>query len=183
MPRGRLGRGLAALMGDQHAPTPPGMRRRQRVAGPPARPIDGEQRIVGIDQVRASPLNPRRDFREDELDELANSIRQKGMHSAADRAAALVDGVLGYEIVAGERRWRAAQRAGLHTLPVIVRELDDQAQLELALIENVQRADLNRARRGARLSRPDRALPDIPRRSSARPSARAAATSPTCCGS
>ena len=90
--------------------------------------------------MRPSKLNPRKDFRDDELAELAESIRAKG----------LVQPIIvrpsrrgGYEIVAGERRWRAAQKAGLHTVPVIVRDLTDKEVLELAIIENVQRADLN----------------------------------------
>ena len=105
-------------------------------------PPEGEQRMVAIAQVKSSPLNPRKDFREDELSELSESIRTKGLvqpiivrpdpHSAGD-----------FEIVAGERRWRAAQKAGIHTIPVIVRELTDKEVLELAIIENVQRQDLN----------------------------------------
>jgi len=103
-------------------------------------PPEGVQRVVEISQLKTGGLNPRKEFREDELTELADSIRQKGL------VQPLIvrehdDG--GYEIVAGERRWRAAQRAGLHMLPVIVRSLNDQQVLELAIIENVQRADLN----------------------------------------
>ena len=127
--RSRLGRGLASLIGEP-------------MSAQPRLPEEGEQRVVSIDQIKPSPFNPRKDFREDELVELADSIRQKG----------LVQPILvrpdpansdGYEIVAGERRWRASQRAGLHSVPVIVRELSDQDLLELAIIENVQRADLN----------------------------------------
>ncbi len=127
--KSRLGRGLASLIGEP-------------MIGQPRLPEEGEQRVVSIDQIKASPFNPRKDFREDELVELADSIRQKG----------LVQPILvrpdpanssGYEIVAGERRWRASQRAGLHSVPVIVRDLSDQDLLELAIIENVQRADLN----------------------------------------
>ena len=141
MPKSRLGRGLAALMGDQQSPMPPGPQ--MTVQAHPTRPIDGEQRIVGVDQIRASPLNPRRDFREEDLEELANSIRQKGLIQPLIVRPSMSDGQPCYEIVAGERRWRASQRAGMHTLPVIIRELTDQQHLELALIENVQRADLN----------------------------------------
>lgn len=126
--RSRLGRGLASLIGE---PAP----MQQRL------PVEGEQRMVPIDQVRGSAFNPRKDFRDEELNELADSIRTKG----------LVQPIVvrpdpngqGYEIVAGERRWRASQRAGLHTVPVIVRELADREMLELAIIENVQRSDLN----------------------------------------
>ena len=141
VPKSRLGRGLAALMGDQQAPMHAGPQ--MTVQAHPTRAADGEQRIVGIDQIRASPLNPRRDFREDDLEELASSIRQKGLIQPLIVRPSMIDGQPGYEIVAGERRWRASQRAGLHTLPVIIRDLTDQQHLELALIENVQRADLN----------------------------------------
>ena len=126
--KNRLGRGLASLIGE--------------AANGASLPLEGEQRIVAIERIKPSALNPRRSFPEDELEELAASIREKGLvqplivrPSAGDPEQ--------YEIVAGERRWRGAQRAGLHTLPVIVRELTDQEVLELAIIENVQRADLN----------------------------------------
>jgi ParB family chromosome partitioning protein len=126
--KSRLGRGLASLIGEPTLVNP-------------ILPPDGEHRIVPIEQVRAGKLNPRRDFRPDELEELAESIRQKGVVQPILVRPDRVSG--GFEIVAGERRWRAAQRAGLHTVPVIVRELGDQEVLELAIIENVQRADLN----------------------------------------
>jgi ParB family chromosome partitioning protein len=106
----------------------------------PRLPPEGEQKVVAIDMVASSALNPRRDFDEADLAELADSIRQKGLvQPIVVRPAASG----GYEIVAGERRWRAAQLAGMHTIPVIVRELNDQEMLELAIIENVQRSDLN----------------------------------------
>jgi ParB family chromosome partitioning protein len=109
----------------------------------PQLPAEGEQRIVPIEQVRPSPLNPRKDFRDEELDELAASIRQKGLIQPLIVRPALNAGQPGFEIVAGERRWRAAQRAGIHSVSVIIRDVDDKQLLELALIENVQRADLN----------------------------------------
>src|SRR5690606_24549928 len=94
-----------------------------------------------IDQIRGGKLNPRREFKEEDLAELAESIRQKGLvQPIVVRPDRLVGG---YEVVAGERRWRAAQRVGLHSIPCIVRELSDQEVLELGIIENVQRADLN----------------------------------------
>jgi ParB family transcriptional regulator, chromosome partitioning protein len=127
MQKGRLGRGLASLIGE--APS--------AVARVPA---EGEQRLLNIDQLRAGPFNPRKDFRDAELAELADSIRQKGL---VQPIVARPDGRGGFEIVAGERRWRAAQRAGVHQVPVIVRELSDQEALEVAIIENVQRTDLN----------------------------------------
>jgi ParB family chromosome partitioning protein len=102
-------------------------------------PPEGEQRLVSTADLKPGRLNPRKDFRDDELTELADSIRNKGLVQPI-----IVRPVAGgYEIVAGERRWRAAQKAGLHTVPVIARDLDDKEVLELAIIENVQRADLN----------------------------------------
>jgi ParB family chromosome partitioning protein len=126
--KNRLGRGLASLIGEA-APAESRL------------PADGEQRTVPLDQIRPGRLNPRKDFREEELIELADSIRHKGLVQPIVVRPDAMNG--GYEIVAGERRWRAAQRAGLHQVPVIVRELGDQEALELAIIENVQRTDLN----------------------------------------
>ena len=129
LPKSRLGRGLASLIGES-------------VQNGTRLPPEGEQRIVPIAQVKSSALNPRKDFRDDELAELAESIRTKGLVQPIivrpDPASAG-----DFEIVAGERRWRAAQKAGIHTIPVIVRELTDKEVLELAIIENVQRQDLN----------------------------------------
>jgi len=128
VPKSRLGRGLASLIGEP-------------ASSVTRLPPEGEQRLVPVDQLKASKLNPRKDFREEDLAELADSIRVKGLVQPIivrpDRASQ------GYEIVAGERRWRAAAKAGLHTVPVIVRDLADRDVLELAIIENVQRADLN----------------------------------------
>ncbi|MBS0234291.1 MAG: ParB/RepB/Spo0J family partition protein [Proteobacteria bacterium] len=128
VPKSRLGRGLASLIGE---PAPLGHRL----------PPEGEQRMVSIAEVQSSPLNPRKDFRDDELAELAESIRTKGLVQPIVVRPNGMSG--GYEIVAGERRWRAAQKAGIHTIPVIIRELSDRELLELAIIENVQRQDLN----------------------------------------
>ncbi|MBI1385973.1 MAG: ParB/RepB/Spo0J family partition protein [Rhizobiales bacterium] len=126
---GRLGRGLASLIGEA-------------ANGPVRLPPEGEQRLVPIAQISPSPLNPRRSFPEAELEELANSIREKGLvQPLIVRPSS--PGAATFEIVAGERRWRGAQIAGIHSVPVIVRELNDQEVLELAIIENVQRADLN----------------------------------------
>ena len=128
VPKSRLGRGLASLIGE---PAPLGHRL----------PPEGEQRVVSITEVKSSPLNPRNDFRDEDLAELAESIRTKGL---VQPIIVRPDGMAGgYEIVAGERRWRAAQKAGIHTIPVIIRELTDREVLELAIIENVQRQDLN----------------------------------------
>jgi ParB family chromosome partitioning protein len=127
--KGRLGRGLASLIGE---PQPQ----------PDARlPEHGEQRLIPIAEIRPSGLNPRKQFSDQDLAELADSIRAKGLVQPIVCRPDKRRG--GYEIVAGERRWRAAQRACLHNVPVIVRDLSDQESLEFAIIENVQRADLN----------------------------------------
>src|SRR5882724_8686492 len=126
--KGRLGRGLASLIGE----TPD---------AEPRLPAHGEQRLLSIDQLHPSGHNPRKAFGDIELAELADSIRQKGLLQPIIARPDRTRG--GFEIVAGERRWRAAQKASLHTVPVIVRELSDQEAAEFALIENVQRTDLN----------------------------------------
>ena len=128
LPKRRLGRGLAALIGDD------------AVDEPAAENFRG-LRHLPVEFLRSNRLNPRRSFRDDELDELARSIADKGILQPIV-ARPTGDGRT-YEIVAGERRWRAAQRAGVHEVPVLVRELDDREVLEIALIENIQRADLN----------------------------------------
>jgi ParB family transcriptional regulator, chromosome partitioning protein len=127
--KGRLGRGLASLIGEPQPQT-----------GAPL-PAQGEQRLISIAEIRPSGLNPRKHFSDEELAELADSIRAKGLVQPIVCRPDKQRG--GYEIVAGERRWRAAQRASLHNVPVIVRDLSDQETLEFGLIENVQRADLN----------------------------------------
>jgi ParB family chromosome partitioning protein len=128
MQKGRLGRGLASLIGETpHAE--------------PRVPAHGEQRLLSIDQLHPGGFNPRRSFGETDLAELAESIRAKGLVQPIVARPDLQRG--GYEIIAGERRWRAAQKAGVHTVPVLVRELSDVEAAEFALIENVQRTDLN----------------------------------------
>ncbi len=126
--KGRLGRGLASLIGES-----PQAEHRL--------PLHGEQRLLPISDLHPSGRNPRKTFDEVELAELANSIRAKGLVQPIIVRPDPQRG--GYEIVAGERRWRAAQRASLHTVPAIVRDLSDLEVAEFALIENVQRADLN----------------------------------------
>ena len=127
--RSRLGRGLAALMGDVGAETKAVERGRS-------------QRRVPIEFLKPNPRNPRRNFAEAELDELAASMRERGIIQPI-----VVRPVRGatdsYEIIAGERRWRAAQIAGLHVVPIVPLEVSDGEALELAIIENVQRLDLN----------------------------------------
>jgi ParB family transcriptional regulator, chromosome partitioning protein len=127
--RPRLGRGLAALMGDvgdEHKVV-------ERARG---------QRRVPMEFLRPNTRNPRRHFDPAELDELASSIRERGVIQPI-----VVRPVVGasdtYEIIAGERRWRAAQRAGQHEVPIIVMDASDREALEIAIVENVQRTDLN----------------------------------------
>ena len=130
--KSRLGRGLAALIGDvgeetKKATTPQSAR---------------SQRRAPVEFLRANPRNPRRDFAEDDLDELAASLREKGIIQPI-----VVRPVRGsndrFEIIAGERRWRAAQRAGLHDVPIVAVDVTEDEALQLAIIENVQRTDLN----------------------------------------
>ncbi len=136
MAKPALGRGLGALLGGV---SPAG----QAPASSPAQTIaiDSRDRIqrVAIKQVRPCPFQPRKDFSEESLRELADSIKEQGIvqplivRKSGD----------GFELIAGERRWRAAQLIGLKEIPIIVREADDRAVLELALIENLQRENLN----------------------------------------
>jgi ParB family transcriptional regulator, chromosome partitioning protein len=128
----RLGRGLAALIGEMDRPAPREEKQTVQVAA-----ADGR---VPIEFVSPNPKNPRRNFAEAELADLAQSIREHGIVQPV-LVRRKPDGK--YEIIAGERRWRAAQRAGLNDIPVLVRDVDDRTALELAIIENVQRADLN----------------------------------------
>ena len=123
----RLGRGLAALMGDVGEET--------SVADTGRKP-----RRAPIENLRPNPRNPRRLFTEAELDELSYSIRERGIIQPIVVRALQGDN---FEIIAGERRWRAAQRAGLHDVPIAIIEANDAQSLEFAIIENVQRADLN----------------------------------------
>lgn len=126
----RLGRGLAALIGDIDRPM------EERKAPVPL------ERYVPIEFVSRNPRNPRRIFTEAELEDLAQSIREHGIvQPIVVRPAP--ENREHFELIAGERRWRAAQRAGLTEIPVILRDVDDRVALELAIIENVQRADLN----------------------------------------
>ncbi|QXX75479.1 Chromosome-partitioning protein ParB [Methylovirgula sp. HY1] len=127
--RPRLGRGLAALIGDTGEESAALTRARG-------------QKKIPIEFLRPNPRNPRKSFDEAELEDLTRSIEEKGIIQPI--LARTVAGVADfYEIIAGERRWRAAQKIGLHEVPIIVVEADDKQALELAIIENVQRADLN----------------------------------------
>lgn len=128
-PRG-LGRGLSALMADVGAD--------QTSSSEPTQARTAEA-TVPIEKLVANPDQPRRHFSEEHLQELTNSIKEKGV---LQPLIVRPKGEM-YEIVAGERRWRAAQRAQVHQIPVIVRDLNDTEVLEIAIIENIQRADLN----------------------------------------
>jgi ParB family transcriptional regulator, chromosome partitioning protein len=127
--RPRLGRGLAALLGSVPEE-------------PEAQTLARSVRKAPIEFLRPNPRNPRKRFDDSELDELAGSIKERGViQPILVRAIPRVADA--YEIVAGERRWRAAQRAGQHEIPIIVVEAGDREALEIAIIENVQRSDLN----------------------------------------
>lgn len=125
--RRALGRGLAALIGDFQPTT-------ASEGGPHA------LRRLPIEFLQSNPRNPRRSFAAADLDELAASIREKGI---VQPIVVRRQGIDRFEIIAGERRWRAAQRAGLHEVPVVVHDVSDKEALEIAIVENVQRADLN----------------------------------------
>ena len=127
-----LGRGLSALLDEAEAATTP-----------EARAAAGVEEVP-IELIRPNPNQPREAFPEEELEGLAESIRWKGVLSPIlIRPVSARAGETRYEIVAGERRWRAAQRAGLTGIPALIRELDDSETLDIALIENIQRQDLN----------------------------------------
>ncbi|MEJ0011337.1 MAG: ParB/RepB/Spo0J family partition protein [Bauldia sp.] len=128
--RSRLGRGLAALIGET----------KTDVAATPVDRGPRPPRRLPVGFLRPNPSNPRKAFRDPDLADLTASIKEKGVIQP------LIVRSVGpdlYEIIAGERRWRAAQKAGLHDVPVVLREASDKESLELAIIENVQRADLN----------------------------------------
>lgn len=123
-----LGRGLSALMADVHLTAPD-------------QPPGKAEQVLPVDKLEPNPQQPRTDFKREDLESLAASIRQKGViqplivRRKPDRDT--------YEIVAGERRWRAAQLAQVHEVPVVIRDLTDAEVLEVAIIENIQRTDLN----------------------------------------
>ena len=129
-PASGLGRGLQALLGEAASP-------HASMDGTQSRP-DGVREIE-IGRIKPSPVQPRVQFDEDAINELADSIAQRGVLQPI--LVRPIDD--GFEIVAGERRWRAAQKARLHKIPALVRDIDDSTTAEIALIENVQREDLN----------------------------------------
>ncbi len=125
-----LGRGLSALLGEIESEAP---------IGDTAGAGSGGIKMLDVSTLKPHPTQPRRHFDDDALEELAQSIKARGVLQPI--IVRPVEG--GYQIVAGERRWRAAQRANIHHVPVIIRELDEAATLEIALVENIQRQDLN----------------------------------------
>lgn len=133
-----LGRGLSALMSDVN----------QEIAPPASQSPRRPDFFVPVEQVRPNPDQPRRAFNKEALDELAASISEKGVIQPLIVRKHPTDPNV-YEIVAGERRWRASQIAQLHEIPVVVREYSDTEVLEVAIIENIQRADLNPIDEGA----------------------------------
>ena len=122
-----LGRGLSALFGD---------------TSPKEKTLTNQGNMVSIADLTRNPYQPRQNFKEEKLEELANSIKKNGViQPIAVRVCK--SGSKKYEIVAGERRWLAAQRAGLHEIPVTILDLSDVESLEVAIVENIQRDDLN----------------------------------------
>src|SRR6266540_5871765 len=147
MAKAVLGRGLGALLGGVPPATKPPpvvapmVDAAADAASAPAPGVDSREQVerVALNRIRSSPFQPRKDFPADALRELADSIKEQGIVQPLIVRRRDDD----FELIAGERRWRAAQMLGLEVAPVIVREADDRAALELALIENLQRENLN----------------------------------------
>ncbi len=135
-PRSRLGRGLAALIGETADATA------AAAAAASAQDKGKGQKKVPTEFIKPNPRNPRKVFHDADLEDLTNSIREKGIIQPILVRANSTNPDL-YELIAGERRWRAAQKAGIHEVPVIVVDVSDKEALEIAIIENVQRADLD----------------------------------------
>lgn len=127
--RDRLGKGLGALLGEY--------------LGDGEGQGRGETRTLAVSSIVPNPFQPRREFAEEELADLAASIKENGLLQPVVVRSAGEDGANRWELVAGERRWRAVQRLGWAEIPVLVRELDDRAMLVVALVENLQRAELS----------------------------------------
>ena len=142
MKQARLGRGLSALLGD-YAGARNALEASEGASGDDAPATDDlKSSDIAIDRIVPNPKQPRRTFAEAELEELTESIRTRGVIQPILVRPDQTQPEM-FEIVAGERRWRAARRAGLSVVPAVVREMDDREMLEIAIIENVQRADLN----------------------------------------
>ncbi len=138
-----LGRGLDALLGPAKSPVtavqPAAATAVQPTAGD-ALPVEGALRTLGVEQLQRGKYQPRIDMHNESLEDLADSIRVQGVVQPI--VVRPIDGG-NFEIIAGERRWRAAQLAGLQDVPVVVREMDDRSAIAVALIENIQRENLN----------------------------------------
>src|ERR1051325_6178076 len=143
MSKPALGRGLGALLGNSARPAPPAAPAPaiSASAAAPVAPADVREKVlrVPLERVKPSPLQPRKEFTPEALQELAASIKEQGIV----QPLIVRDRQTHYELIAGERRWRAAQLLNLAEIPVIVREADDRSVLELALSENLQRENLN----------------------------------------
>jgi ParB family transcriptional regulator, chromosome partitioning protein len=140
--RRALGRGLAALIPEAATPAPvPAPGDAASGSGPGSRGRGEGLMMLAIEEVHPARHQPRKAFDDERLDELAESIRTQGIIQPLVVRRREQGG--GYELIAGERRWRAAQRAGLHEVPAVVRDVAEQQAFELALVENLQRADLN----------------------------------------
>ncbi|MBL4850660.1 MAG: ParB/RepB/Spo0J family partition protein, partial [Gammaproteobacteria bacterium] len=137
MKKRSLGRGFEALLGDTDIAALVDDKSAEKVVG--LHP-EGTLRQIAIEDLQPGRYQPRRDMREEALQTLAESIKAQGVIQPIV-VRAIDSG--GYEIIAGERRWRAAQLASLHEVPVVVRDVDDRAAIAIALIENIQREDLN----------------------------------------
>src|SRR5467141_2874370 len=144
MPRNALGRGLGALIREPEAQAPAaapvsGSSGTGTATVPVREPMSAGPQEIDTDLIQPSPFQPRTRFREEALEELARSIKASGIIQPL-----VVRPVAGrYQLIAGERRWRAAQRASLTKVPVIVRQVSDELALEMTLVENIQREDLN----------------------------------------
>ena len=142
--KGNMGRGLSALIGGM--PNEPAA---EPAAAEPLAPAATGTVEIAVERIAPNPLQPRHEFAAEALQQLADSIREHGVIQplivrevpAARRGGR--EGVPSYQIIAGERRWRAARQAGLATVPVVIKETTSEGMLELALVENIQRADLN----------------------------------------
>ena len=137
-----LGRGLSALMSDISIVTEPALKPKAKVSEMPRRGVN----VLNIDLLERNPDQPRRYFDKEKLKELTESIRDKGVLQpilVRELPAGRKNAKTRYQIVAGERRWQASLKAGLTSMPALIRELSDQEVLEIGVVENVQRADLN----------------------------------------
>jgi len=178
MAKPALGRGLGALLGDSPIAKPQAPAPASNTVPGAASVTDERERVqrVALDRIRPCPFQPRKDFSPEALRELADSIKERGI--VQPLIVRERDGHL--ELIAGERRWRAAQLLGLADVPVILREADDRAVLELALIENLQRENLNPIEE-AKATHSSLSNFSSSRRRRRRKSARAALSWPTRC--